>query len=60
MPKYVYVQVHGVEQAAKIKADEAEESGKGTTDSILSIKLKGVQVGSFKSGVVDGWWIQEE
>jgi hypothetical protein len=61
MPKYVYVQVHGVDKAAKIEADEAVESGtKGTNDNILSLKLKGTQVGSFKATAVDGWWIQDE
>lgn len=61
MSKYVYVQIKGVDTAAKIEADEMEESGvKGTNMHLFSLKLKNVQVGQFYGHAVDGWWIQDE
>jgi hypothetical protein len=61
MPKYVYVQVKGVEKAAKIQADSAEESGGiGSVDFTLTIKSGDKQVGKFRGHAVDGWWIQDE
>jgi hypothetical protein len=61
MPKYVYVQVKGVEKAAKIEADSAEESGSvGSVAFTLTIKSGDQKVGTFKGNAVDGWWIQDE
>lgn len=61
MAKFVHVQVHGNEKAAKIEADNVSESGtKGANDHALSIKLKEQEVDRFKGAVVDGWWISDE
>ena len=61
MPKYAYVQVNGVDKAAKIEADEIkEESQIGYQGYQLSLSLNGKLVGKFKGTIVDGWWIQDE
>jgi hypothetical protein len=66
LPVAVYGQVRlragpRSEKAAKIEADAAEESGtRGSNDATLTLTLKGQQVGRFKGGMVDGWWIQDE
>ena len=57
MPKYVYVQIQGVEAPAKIAADKVE---KRMSDSTLVVKNGDEQVGEFKLGGVQGWWIQDE
>jgi len=64
MPKYVYVHIHGIEQAAKIEADKVEREKE--TDSLvagayrLKLSLEGKPVGEFNGSSVDGWWIQDE
>jgi len=55
MPKFIYVQIHGVAQPAKIKADKFERDGQ---EYIL--KLGDNQVGLFNYGSVQGWWIQDD
>ena len=57
MAKYVYVQIQGVEAPAKIAADKVE---KRMSDSTLVVKNGDEQVGEFKLGGVQGWWIQDE
>jgi hypothetical protein len=61
MPKFVYVQVKDVPQAAKIKADKVEKVGNvESAESLLVIKSGSHQVGEFRLGNVHGWWIQDE
>jgi len=62
MPKYVYVQVKGVEKAIMVKADKVErQTTTGTTvQSILSISLRGQLVGEFSADSVFGWWMQDD
>jgi hypothetical protein len=55
MPKYVYVQLHGVQKPIRIQADKIAKSG-----TSMVITKDSVQVGHFESGNVQGWWIQDE
>jgi hypothetical protein len=60
MPKYAYVQIHGIEKPAKVKADAVVEQGSiGMSDYKLVLKLGDKEVGRFSSSV-EGWWIQDE
>ncbi len=61
MPKYIHLQVRGVEKPVRVEADFVEKSGRiGTSDFALLLKLKDKQVGKFRGGSVEGWWIAEE
>ena len=63
MPKYVYVQVKGVEKPAKVQADkvEMEKVASNTSgDYKFVVKLGDALVGEFKGHSVDGWRIQNE
>ena len=64
MPKYVYVQVHGIDKAAKIEADKVERETDQECGVVgghrLKLSLKGQPVGDFNGLNVDGWWFQEE
>lgn len=56
MPKYIYLQLHGVEKPARVQADTVEKQG---TQSLV-LKQGSTQVGEFQQGMVHGWWIQDE
>lgn len=63
MPKFVYVQVTGVEKPAKIEADKVERENVTSAtagDYKLTISRDGKPVGEFRGSKVDGWWIQDE
>jgi hypothetical protein len=63
MPKYVYVQIHATEKAAKVEADKAEfveEQSDSGPERRLILSLNNQKVGEFKGHLVDGWWIQDE
>lgn len=60
MPKFVYVQVRGVTQPAKIRADKAEFIGPQTNPDKLMVKLGNDTVGQFDAHSVQGWWIEDE
>jgi hypothetical protein len=61
MSKIIRVQVHGVETALSISADEVKEemTPSGTEPIRLKLTLAGKPVGEFKTAIVDGWWIEE-
>lgn len=52
---FVYIQIAGVQQPAKIKADKVEQNS-----GYLNVLREGKQIGSFLESAVQGWWIQEE
>jgi len=57
MPKYVYIQLGGVEKPARIEADKAEEQ----RNAQEVVVMKGDEiVGKFKGNAVVGWWVQSE
>lgn len=63
MPRYVYIQVHGVEKPARIEADKIEKRNVESHiagDHVLLLSLKDTPVGEFKGPIVDGWWMQDE
>lgn len=59
MPKFVCVQVHGVENAAKIRADKVTEQGTGS-EAVLILQKGSEKVGQFRAASVQGWWIEDE
>ena len=59
MPKFVYVQVHGIEKPAKILADNVTQQGVGM-EALLILQNGKEKVGEFKSPAVQGWWITDE
>lgn len=59
MPKFVYVQVAGRQEPAKIRADKVEKVSDGH-DVMLVLKNDGQEVGEFYKLSVQGWWIEEE
>jgi len=65
MPKYVNIQVRGVDKAVRIEADKVERSNiagtvAGSSSYALTIKLKDTQVGEFNGNDVAGWWFEDE
>lgn len=62
MPKFVYVQVTGVEKPAKIRADKVEKLGTAmdVINSKLVLKIEDQQVAEFRQSAVQGWWIEDE
>jgi len=58
MPKYVYVQIDGVEKAARVEADTVERRQKPQVTLIL--KKGDEQVGEFNGNKIVGWWVQDE
>lgn len=60
MAKMIQVQIHGVENAVSVRADQAKEEMTGVNPvQRLVLSLNGVIVGDFKSEAVDGWWIDD-
>ena len=58
MPKYTFIQVHGVERAAKIRADRVSvENADG--NSVIAVFLGDTKVGEFNKSSVQGWWIED-
>jgi hypothetical protein len=55
MPKFVYVQIVGLANTLKIRADKIERDGQE-----YKLRLGDSQVGVFSYGAVQGWWIQDE
>jgi hypothetical protein len=55
MPKFIYVQIKGVDKPARIRGDEMEQAG-----NEWQIKLGPSQVAMFRRDDVQGWWIQDE
>ncbi len=64
MPRYVYVQIEGVEKAARVEADAVATEVRTQQGQMASVKLilkKGdLPVGEFSIGKVIGWWLQDE
>jgi hypothetical protein len=58
MPKYVYVQLHGIEKPAKMRGDKVEVP-QGAEGKYI-VRLGGEQVGEFRQVDVVGWWVQDE
>jgi hypothetical protein len=62
MPKYVYLQVKGVEKPIRLKGDKVE-SEKRTGSSVstrLIVKLDDNKIGEFEDSSVSGWWVQDD
>jgi hypothetical protein len=59
MPKFVYVQVQGVEQPTKIRADKVTEQGM-SNETVLILHRGTEQVGQFRASSVQGWWIEDD
>ena len=55
MAKYLYVQIQGVQQPVKIRADSIQLEGHE-----YMIKLGNQEVGVFKDHCIFGWWFQDE
>ena len=55
MPKYIYVQVKGVDKPLRLRGDKVEQ--KGNRWSLMNGQN---QVGEFAMDSVQGWWIQDE
>ena len=55
MPKFVRIQIQGVQQALKIHADKVERDGEH-----LNVTRDGQQVGRFSNTLVQGWWIEDD
>ena len=60
MPIFVYVQVHGVDKPARIRADKVEDSSDDLVHGIITLKRGSELVGQFKTSAVQGWWIEDE
>lgn len=68
MPKYVYLQIDGVEKAARILADSVvrqQQSQQQTGAAVcyqskLIVKDGDTEVGEFNGAKVIGWWVQDE
>jgi hypothetical protein len=63
MPRFVHVQIDGVEKSAKIEADAIERqqhtSGSLVRETLI-LKNGDMQVGEFAASKVIGWWFQDE
>jgi len=60
MPKFVYIQVQGVDKPARIRADKVEKTDIGSSSAMLMLSNGGVPVGEFSNMAVLGWWIEDE
>jgi hypothetical protein len=67
MLNYVYVQIAGVEKAARIRADTIDKrtdqtvaGAGGTVRTRLILKKENRDVGEFDASKVIGWWLEEE
>jgi hypothetical protein len=55
MPRYIYIQIEGVEKATRVEADSFAISA----DKLI-LKKDDQQVGEFMAAKVIGWWLQDE
>lgn len=64
MPKFIYVQIEGVEKPARIEADsiarETRTQAGQQAHAKLILKSDGKEVGEFNATKVIGWWLQDE
>ena len=63
MPKYVHIQINGVEKPARIRADKVEkrEDSRGTLlYEKFTVMRENEIVGEFKADSIAGWWIEDE
>jgi hypothetical protein len=61
MPKFIYVQIKGAKEPARIKAETFEKvEGGGGGLSLLILKNGETVVAEIKGAEVQGWWIQDE
>ena len=64
MPKYVRIQIRGVQESVKVLADKVEETTNQNTPiagaTTITLTLNNTEVGKFNGIMVDGWWFQDE
>lgn len=58
MPKYINVQLRGVERPAHVRADEVETKLDSDGDTLILLVEKN-RVAKFEAGSFLGWWIQD-
>ena len=54
MPGYVFIQIRGVEKAARIRGDQVDRE-----TSVLRVLKNGRPVAEFKDADVQGWWLDD-
>ena len=59
MPKFVYVQLSGLQTPARIEADRVEKVNTAGQKSLI-LKKGDQEVGEFNGEAVQGWWLQDE